>query len=156
MKEFEHMEQAGGASADDAVINDGWSVLSDDKPVPEIDFGRLYEYRTDQLKSEMRKADVGLLVLINVSSLRYAADYASYQLFQAHMPEPYLFLPLDGPAVLHGSNDGGPRWKYPNPTGASSHVLRRGPRAIRSVPSSRRRCGSVPRGDRLRQSPNRH
>ena len=106
MKEFEQMQQLGGASADDAIINDAWSELSDDTPMPEIDFGRLYNYRMDRLKAEMGKAGVSLLVLINPSSLRYAADYASYQLFQAHIPATYMFLPLDGPAVMFGSNAG--------------------------------------------------
>ena len=106
MKEFEHMVEAGGASVDDAVINDAWSVLSDTEAAPEIDFARLYDYRTARLKAEMRKADVALLVMINPSSLRYAADYDSYQLFQAHMPATYMFLPLEGPAVMFGSNAG--------------------------------------------------
>ena len=57
MNEFEHMEQAGGASVDDAVINDEWSVLSDDTPAPEIGFARLYEYRNDQ--SEIGDAQSG-------------------------------------------------------------------------------------------------
>ena len=91
MNELEQMQRVGGASADDAVINDAWSVLSADKPVPEMDFERLHDYRIGRLKAEMRKADVAMLVLINPSSLRYAADYESYQLFQAHMPGAYMF-----------------------------------------------------------------
>ena len=117
MNELEQMQRVGGASADDAVINDAWSVLSADKPVPEMDFERLHDYRIGRLKAEMRKADVAMLVLINPSSLRYAADYESYQLFQAHMPGAYMFLPLDGPAVMYGSNSGVADGRFQNRPG---------------------------------------
>ena len=112
--EFEQMQRVGGAHADDAIINDAWSVLSDETPAPEINFERLYGYRMGQLKAHMGKADVGLLVLINPSSLRYAANYASYQLFQAHIPAAYMFLPLDGPGVMYGSTDGAQDGQFEN------------------------------------------
>ena len=114
MNEFDQLYRAGGASADDAIVNDAWSELGDDAPVPEIDFERLYDYRVERLKEQMRLADVDLLILINPSSLRYAADYASYQLFQAHIPTTYLFLALDGPAVMHGLSDPAPDRRIEN------------------------------------------
>lgn len=114
MNEFDQLYRAGGASADDAIVNDAWSELGDDSPVPEIDFERLYDYRVERLKEQMRLADVDLLILINPSSLRYAADYASYQLFQAHIPATYLFLALDGPAVMHGLSDPAPDGRIEN------------------------------------------
>ena len=114
MSEFEHMRSEGGASADDAIVNNAWSLLSSEKPVPAIDFERLHNYRTERLKAEMRAADVAMLILINPSSLRYAADYESYQLFQAHMPGAYMFLPLEGPTVMYGANSGiaDPRFEH--------------------------------------------
>lgn len=103
MKAFQHMRDEGGASADDAVIRDAWSELRQDRAAPEIDVQRLARYRIARLVAEMRKADVAMLILVNPSSLRYAADYDAYQLFQAHIPAAYMFLPADGPPVLHGA-----------------------------------------------------
>ncbi|MEO0329444.1 MAG: Xaa-Pro peptidase family protein [Pseudomonadota bacterium] len=87
---------------DRSILEDAWSDLRRFKEVPEIDFDRLHAYRTKRLRAEMQKADVALLILINPISLRYAIDYSSYQLFQSHIPETYLFMPQDGPIIAHG------------------------------------------------------
>ena len=36
-------------------------------------------------------------------NLRYAADFREYQLFQAHIPTAYLFVPVEGPLTMHGA-----------------------------------------------------
>ena len=49
-------------------------------------------------------ADHGLdlCVLTNPVSLRYAADYRGFPLFQSHIPSTYLMVPVEGPLVLYG------------------------------------------------------
>lgn len=86
---------------DQMVISDNWSDLRQFRALPEIDLQRLYSYRTGRLTAEMRAADVSALVIINPVSLRYAVDYATYQLYQSRIPTTYLFISPDGPSVIH-------------------------------------------------------
>ncbi|MBT7933424.1 MAG: aminopeptidase P family protein, partial [Thiotrichales bacterium] len=51
----------------------------------------------------MAKKDVSLAIFLNPVSLRYAIDFDEYQLFQAHIPTCYLFVPLEGPIVMYGA-----------------------------------------------------
>jgi Xaa-Pro dipeptidase len=91
-----------GPSPDQFVASDDWSDLRQFRPMPDIDMARLHAYRTRRLKDEIRRADAALCLLVNPVSLRYAADYSSYALFQSHVPTTYVFLPVDGPTVIHG------------------------------------------------------
>ncbi len=88
---------------DQLVQNDDWSDLTRQHPLPDIDFGKLYRYRLQRLKNELRKADAACCVLVNPISLRYAVDYRTYALFQSHIPTTYLFIPQEGPVVLYGA-----------------------------------------------------
>ena len=97
------MTGSGPTSVDEVIANDSWSDLRNRRDVPEIDFDRLHLYRTSRLTAELKKNQIGLLILINPLSLRYALDYDGYALFQAHIPETYVFYPLDGPTVIHGA-----------------------------------------------------
>ena len=45
----------------------------------------------------MRKADLAALVMVNPVSLRYAANYSTYSLFQSRIPSTYLFMSQEGP-----------------------------------------------------------
>ncbi|MEM7301612.1 MAG: Xaa-Pro peptidase family protein [Pseudomonadota bacterium] len=89
-------------SPDDLVVQDGWSDLRQYRELPDIDCDRLYAYRTARLREQMALADVDVLVLVNPTSLRYAADYSSYALYQTRIPTTYLFLSQEGPTVIHG------------------------------------------------------
>ena len=88
---------------DKMVVNDNWSDLSQFREVPEIDFDALYGYRMDRIKSSLREAGAVMCVLVSPISLRYAVDYRTYGLFQAHIPATYLFVPIEGPVVIHGT-----------------------------------------------------
>lgn len=90
-------------SPDDLVLHDDWSDLGRHRPLPDIDQARLHAWRMSRLKDQMRAQDVALAVFVNPISLRYAVDYRTYGLFQAHIPTSYLFLPLDGPIVMNGA-----------------------------------------------------
>ena len=98
-------------SPDQMITDDNWSDLSQHKKKPEIDSERLRTYRMQRLKTCMREADVALCVLVNPISLRYAVEYRNYALFQSHIPTTYLFLPLEGPVVIHGGYDPSPAIK---------------------------------------------
>ena len=85
---------------DQMVLNNTWSELRQCREMPEIDFDRLFAYREGRLRAQMQAQGVGLLMLVNPISLRYAAEYQTYGLFQAHIRTTYLFMPAEGPASL--------------------------------------------------------
>lgn len=63
----------------------------------------MFDYRLSRLRQSMEKEDVSLAILLNPVSLRYVIDFDEYQLFQAHIPTCYLFVPLEGPIIMHGA-----------------------------------------------------
>ena len=89
-------------SVDDLVFDDDWSDLSRIRDKPQINSARMYEYRRQRLREQLRLHEADFCILLNPISLRYAVDYRSYMLFQSHIPTVYLFLPQDGPTVLYG------------------------------------------------------
>lgn len=103
------MDSAELFSPDQMVMQDGWSDLRQFRALPEINHDRLYTYRTERLREQMRLADVAALVIVNPVSLRYAVDYSSYALFQSRIPSTYLFMAQDGPTIIHGAYGGGPQ-----------------------------------------------
>lgn len=82
------------------VMNESWSDLSKVREMPEINFDRLYRYRVERLRAEMRTRGVGMTMLVNPISLRYAAEYRTYALFQSHIPTTYVFVPVEGPLTI--------------------------------------------------------
>jgi len=90
------------------ITDDHWSDLSRHQHKPEVDSDRLQAYRMQRMKTCMREAGVALCVLVNPISLRYAVEYRNYALFQSHIPTAYLFLPVEGPVVIHGAYDPSP------------------------------------------------
>ncbi len=72
-------------------------------PTPEIDHLKLSRDRLAQLRDEMRKQAVDVLILTNPVSIRYAVDFRTYALFNTHIPTSYVFLSLEGPTILHGA-----------------------------------------------------
>ncbi|MEM7069760.1 MAG: Xaa-Pro peptidase family protein [Pseudomonadota bacterium] len=91
------------SSFSDALVEvDDWSDLSRHSEMPEVDFDKMHRYRIGRIRDELKHNDAAMCVLVNPISLRYAADYRSYALFQAHIPTTYLFVPQEGPVVIHG------------------------------------------------------
>jgi Xaa-Pro aminopeptidase len=70
---------------------------------PEIDLTALRQYRLDRIRDQLRRQDIPLAILVHPVSLRYAVDFREYALFQAHIPMYVLFVPVEGPVVLHGA-----------------------------------------------------
>jgi len=89
-------------SIDKRVLDDNWSDLSRLQDKPQINRERLYSYRRERLRQQLKLHDADFCILVNPISLRYAVDYPSYMLFQSHIPTVYLFLPQEGPTVLCG------------------------------------------------------
>ncbi len=94
------LQKMPSSSPERLVLDDEWSSLSGIRAVPEIDFERLHAHRIGRIRDQLRRAGAALGIFVNPISLRYAADYRSYLLFQSHIPSTYLFVPTDGPTVL--------------------------------------------------------
>ena len=85
------------------VCEDNWSDLKQFQTMPEINFERLQQYRSDRLQAEMQKHDVAVCVMVNPISLRYAVNYRNYAAFMSHIPSTYLFLASDGQYMLYNA-----------------------------------------------------
>jgi Xaa-Pro dipeptidase len=70
----------------------------------------MFDYRLGRLRKSMLEQNISLSILVNPVSLRYAIDFDEYQLFQSHIPTCYLFVPAEGPIVMHGAT----RLNFPN------------------------------------------
>lgn len=88
---------------DGMVTADDWSDIRLYGDLPEIDFGRLQAYRMERIRASLKKSGASLCVLVSPISLRYAVDYRAYALFQSHIPTTYVFIPVEGPVILHGA-----------------------------------------------------
>jgi Xaa-Pro aminopeptidase len=98
--------------SDTRLLNDNWSDLSRFRPLPVIDHERLRAYRLGRLRTSLRRHGAAMVLLVNPISLRYALDYRTYLLWQAHAHTTYAFVPADGPVAAYNV--------YGNPPGADS------------------------------------
>ena len=88
---------------DNLLPEDAWSGLSGSGAPPRIDFARMHGYRMGRLREALVRHDAAMCMLVSPVSLRYAADYRNYALFQSHIPTTYLFVPQEGPVVIHNA-----------------------------------------------------
>ncbi len=70
---------------------------------PTVDHGALRSHRVGRLCAQMTSHHVDGLVLTNPVSLRYAADWREYALFQSHIPTYYLVVTADARLTLFGA-----------------------------------------------------
>lgn len=87
---------------DQLVNEDDWSDLAAQRGLPDVNFDALNQYRLQRIRQSLREEQAAMCVLVNPISLRYAVDYRTYGLFQSHIPTTYLFVPVEGPIVIHG------------------------------------------------------
>ena len=73
---------------------------------PPLDLDALRASRLTRLQETMAECGLDVCVLTNPVSLRYAADYRGFPLFQSHIPSTYLIVPVVGPLVLYGGYSG--------------------------------------------------
>ena len=95
-------------SPDQIVLDDQWSDLSRYREPPVIDFERMHAYRDARMRMEIKKAGAAMCMLVNPISMRYAANYRNYALFQAHIPTTYMFVPVEGKIVLYNGYEPDP------------------------------------------------
>ncbi|MDC1255745.1 Xaa-Pro peptidase family protein [Paracoccaceae bacterium] len=84
------------------IAPDDWSQLALHRTMPEIDTDRMERYRLQRVREQLKRAGVAVGVFVSPVSLRYAIGYRNYALFQSHIPSAYLFVPAEGPVVVHG------------------------------------------------------
>jgi Xaa-Pro dipeptidase len=70
---------------------------------PTVDLAALRAHRVRRLGAQMAAHQIDALVLTNPVSLRYAADWREYALFQSHIPTYYLVITTDGRLTLFGA-----------------------------------------------------
>src|SRR5260221_6148210 len=99
-------------NSDRHVLNDNWSDLSRFRPLPVVDHARLRSYRLGRIRNALRRHRASMVMLVNPISLRYALDYRTYPLWQAHAHTTYAFVPVEGPVVAFNV--------YGNPPGADA------------------------------------
>ncbi|HKI93621.1 MAG TPA: M24 family metallopeptidase, partial [Gaiellaceae bacterium] len=75
--------------------------LDDLAPPEAIDFVALRAYRLRRVREQMGAHAVDACVLVDPVNVRYATGARNMQVFHLRNPVRYLFLPLDGPVVLH-------------------------------------------------------
>ena len=75
-------------------------------PPPPLDLDALRAGRLARLRETMVDHRLDVCVLTNPVSLRYAADYRGFPLFQSHIPSTYLMVTAEGPLVLYGGYSG--------------------------------------------------
>ena len=71
---------------------------------PDVDLDRVAAWRLGRLRDQLQRADAALAILTSPVSLRYAADFRDYALFQSHIPIFYAFVTADGQVVMHGAS----------------------------------------------------
>ena len=90
---------------DQMILEDSWSDLSQFQVPPNIDLNCLNNYRIGRIRAEMYARDIAVCIIINPVSLRYAINFNSYAIFNAHIPCTYLFVSQAAPHQLHGALD---------------------------------------------------
>ena len=75
---------------------------------PDVDLDRVAAWRLGRLRDQLQRADAALAILTSPVSLRYAADFREYALFQSHIPMFYAFAAADGQVVMHGASRAAP------------------------------------------------
>ena len=66
----------------------------------QIDMRAMRAYRLNRVREQLIARDYGACVLFNPYNIRYATGARNLQVFSAHSPGRYLFLPADGPVIL--------------------------------------------------------
>ena len=92
-------------SPDRLIVEDNWSDLTQFREPPEIDMARMHQYRMGQIKQQMIKRDVEVLIMVSPLSMRYAINFRSYSIFAMHVPSTYLFMSLEAPFLVLNALD---------------------------------------------------
>ena len=128
--------------------------------LPAVDNARLRRQRLDRLQAELKKRDIGGMLLYDPINVRYATDCRNMQIWTMHNSARYCLVPSEGKAVVFdyvncehlsegietvGETRPAVLWFY-HSAGSNREVL------IDKWADDSGRCG----GGKLRQSPDRH
>ena len=98
------MPEGSAVGMTEHMLNeDDWSQLALHREMPRINAERMRRYRLDRVRSSLRRAGAAMGVFVSPVSLRYCVDHRVYGVFQSHIPMAYLFVPIEGPVVMHGA-----------------------------------------------------
>jgi Xaa-Pro dipeptidase len=67
---------------------------------PEVDLRKMRLGRLARVRAEMKRQDVGVLILTDPINIRYTTDARNMTNFTMRTPARYLFLPAQGPVIL--------------------------------------------------------
>jgi Xaa-Pro aminopeptidase len=65
------------------------------------DMKQVFEQHLGKVQAQMELHSIGALLLFDPINIRYASGFTNEQIFQAHTPSSYLFVPATGKAILH-------------------------------------------------------
>lgn len=92
-------------SPDTLIAEDNWSDLTQFRSPPDIDMQRMHDYRMGRIEQQMIEHDVGMLVMVNPVSMRYAVNYRSYGIFSMHIPSVYMLMSPGAPFIIFNGLD---------------------------------------------------
>jgi Xaa-Pro aminopeptidase len=61
----------------------------------------IFKEHLDKVQIQMDRHSIGALLLFDPINIHYTSGFANEQIFQAHTPSSYLFVPASGKAILH-------------------------------------------------------
>ena len=67
---------------------------------PQIDLVRMRAYRLGRIQEQLRRLDLGGIILYDPVNIRYATGTSNMQVWFTHNPIRYCFVPAEGRAVL--------------------------------------------------------
>ncbi|CZF84427.1 Xaa-Pro aminopeptidase [Grimontia celer] len=81
--------------------------MTDLIPLPDISeaaLHQMYTYRLGRIRAAMAEQKASVAVLFSPVSMRYAANFDEYQLFQSHIPTTMMIVPIEGPVTVFGAS----------------------------------------------------
>ena len=69
-------------------------------PKPQIDIVRMRAWRLGRIQEQLRRLDLGGIILYDPVNIRYATGTSNMQIWFTHNPIRYCFVPAEGKAVL--------------------------------------------------------
>src|SRR5687767_3497328 len=71
------------------------------QPLATVTMEEIFDEHLLKVQGQMQHRAVGALLLFDPINIGYTCGFTNEQIFQAHTPSTYLFVPATGKAVLH-------------------------------------------------------
>lgn len=79
-----------------AMVEAEWRASA----IPAPNLSKMRRYRLDRIRAELRQKDYAGVLLYDPVNIRYATDSTNMQVWVAHNPTRYCFVPTAGPVIL--------------------------------------------------------